>query len=310
WSFRPSLLVFDLSGRGLAEFYSACLAIGSIGRPVWLVVHDAPELVGPPLLLKGLDRRGGRRLGMYLSRTVGARLETWMMGRADTVFALSGLGAAALRERTGGRVRVRQLPIPIEDQSESDKQPIVYCPSSVSAVDVVPVVRALASASSSWTLRLGNMDGPEQAAVEAAADRAGILDRLEFIGRVDEVRLDESYEDAAVVVRNRGPGSSPENWAAVSGPVISAMAAGCAVIATDARGSSACLEAAGGVDLGDRPDDLERDLGRLLGDEGERARLGEAGRRHVRGFHTPERVARHLADAWAHTAERLSPRAT
>lgn len=119
---RTDLVVIDLSGRALAEFFAACVIAAHRQRPrIWLVAHDAPDLVGPPLLVALLDRKGGRRLGMELSGILGGQATRWLLRRSAALLAFSELGASALRERFGDEVSVWSVPLPTELLADKPK---------------------------------------------------------------------------------------------------------------------------------------------------------------------------------------------
>lgn len=301
------LVVIDLSGRALAEFFSACLvaSIPTHRRPIlWLVAHDAPEVVGAPMLFSFLDRKGGRRVGMALSRTVGRALERWLVGRADAVLAFSELGADALRERFGDG-RVWSIPLPTELLANALKEPVVYCPAGVSATDILATMRAFepGCVPPHVRLRIGNLPLPDRRQVEVRCRSMGIIDRVEFTGFLDQAGLDQSFATAAIVVRNRSATGRPSNWAAASGPVVSAMAAGCAVLSTDPRGSAYCLEL-GGSDLSATPDRLQDELVRVTCDPSALRLLAERATDHIRSTHVPEAVAPYLEAIWRDTGAR------
>jgi glycosyltransferase involved in cell wall biosynthesis len=302
------LVVIDLSGRALAELAGAALVAArpAARRPVlWLVAHDAPELVGAPLLVSVLDRRGGRRVGMALSDTVGRALERRVVGRADALLAFSELGAAALRDRYGHDV-VRAVPLPTDLLGDGPKEPVVYCPAGVRAGDLAPVLRAFEAGLPDGTaLRVGHLAPADRRTIEAWRDEHGLADRVTLTGFLDQAALDRTFVTAAVVVRNPGRGDRSANWAAASGPRVSALAAGCAVVSTDPRGSARCVAVAG-RDLAAAPERLADELTRLVADPAAVAELGARATEHVRSTHAPDAVAGHLAAIWRDTRHRTA----
>jgi hypothetical protein len=304
-SVPADLVVIDLSGRALAEFFSACrvAAMRARRRPVvWLVVHDAPELVGAPMLFSFLDRKGGRRFGMALSRSVGRILERWLVRRADAVLALSELGAAALRQRYHSG-RVWSIPHPAELLTNAPKQPVVYCPATLTASDLVPTLQAFESGAlpPETTLRVGNLPAADQRQVERWCRSMRMTNRVEFTRFLDQNGLDESFATAAVVVRHSDAPARPANWAAASGPLVSALAAGCAVLSTSPRGSLRCLEIAG-CELVAAPEHLPDEIVRVMGDLARVRSVAVRATDHIRSTHVPEAVARYLATIWRDTS--------
>jgi glycosyltransferase involved in cell wall biosynthesis len=299
---KAELVVIDLSGRALAEFFSAiALAIVGSRRAMWLVVHDSPDLVGAPFLFRLFDRRGLRRLGIAISRTAGAVCERWLVGRADALIAFSELGAHALRDRFP-RVDCWAVPLPAEPLEPKLEGLIVYCPSSLRVVDVQPVVAAIARSSNPEVrLRVGYMSPTEREELRLMSLKSGVADRVEFVGYLDQHELDESFATAAIVVRQQ-PSSSHSAWAAASGPIVSALAGGCAVVSTDGRGSRACVEAAG-LDLSDSPARMESELYQLLESPLAIRHLQGLGTSHIIETHMPDVVGGYLADVWVETRQ-------
>ena len=299
---RPDLVVVDLSGRALAEFFGACVVAGRRRRPkLWLVVHDPPELVGQTFLVAGLDRKGGRRLGVALSRWLSPPVERWLLGRVDGLLAFSELGASILRERQPGHA-VWAVPLPVELMARRVKERVVYCPANLVVAGVEPTLAALGrpEVAEEVRVRVGSMAPTDRREVERVSSAMGVASRLDFTGHLDQDALDESFATAAVVVRDLRPDGRADNVGAASGPLVQALAAGCAVISTDVRGSRRCVELAG-VDLSQHPERLTDEVVRLLGDPEAIERLGDAAIAHVESCHVPEAVARHLASIWRAT---------
>lgn len=90
------------------------------------------------------------------------------------------------------------------------------------------IVEALADLSGVTLLIAG--DGPERGTLERTAERAGVADRVRFLGAVAHEQLAEIYSAADVLVL----ASSREGWANV---LLEAMACGTPVAATDIWGT-------------------------------------------------------------------------
>ncbi len=90
------------------------------------------------------------------------------------------------------------------------------------------VIRALADLPGATLLIAG--DGPERPALEALAGRLGVLDRVRFLGVLDQSALSDVYNCADVLVL----ASSREGWANV---LLEAMACGTPVVASAVWGT-------------------------------------------------------------------------
>jgi len=292
----PQLVVAQLSGRALAEFYACVATVSRSRRPaLWIVAHDPPSLVGPSLLVSPLDHKGGRRLGLGLSDLVGRPLERRLLARTEATLVLSRPGARSLQDRFP-TAAILAVPLPVELPPVATKEPLVYVPARVTPRDVLPVLEAVAAAAPPYRLRIGSVPPTSRTEIEQMARRTGMAERLEFTGFLDDAGLDASYAAPAVVVRNRPPGGG--NALAASGPIVSAMAAGCAVVSTDPRGSADCLSDGAGLDLSPEPTQLGPALHRLLDDPAQIARMGAAARAHIEANHAPAAVARRLRAVW------------
>jgi glycosyltransferase involved in cell wall biosynthesis len=137
-------------------------------------------------------------------------------------------------------------------------------------------------------------DGPDRAGLEQLAAELGIAGRVRFLGYRDDVPallarascllVTSDYEGASLVV--------PE-----------AMAAGVPVVATRAGGVEEVLDGAGVVVERGDVDGVADALARVLGDGGEAARLGEAGRARAREEFTRERMVAATAALWEELAD-------
>lgn len=243
---QPDLAVVELSGRGIAEFAAALWLTGRKSIQTWLVVHDTPALVGPSLLISPLDRRGGRRFGIFLSNTIGAKLENSLVSRADRVLALSELGAKMFAAQHGG-VRVDPIPHPVLPRDPVSKNLAIYFPATADVDVIEQVMIHLRGSDEQVTVRIGNVSCEHETRLRRFVADAELACKLEFTGRLDDERLDACYDDVLVTVRARTSRGDQSNSAAASGPIVSAMAAGSAVLAVDPRGSGACLHSALGL---------------------------------------------------------------
>jgi UDP-glucose:(heptosyl)LPS alpha-1,3-glucosyltransferase len=103
------------------------------------------------------------------------------------------------------------------------------------------------------------------------AERAGVTDRVHFVGRTAEPERFYRESDVVVLPTRSDP------WGI---PVVEAMAAGVPVVTTEAAGASELLRRAGaGIVLADgSPDALRAAVAGLLGDPGLRRRMALRGR--------------------------------
>ncbi len=143
-------------------------------------------------------------------------------------------------------------------------------------------------------------------AVPALLDQLGLVDAVEFVTGVSDERIVELYAQAQVAV-------VPSLYEGFSLPAAEAMACGVPVVATTGGALPEVVgpdgECARTVDPGD-PSQLAAMLIEVLGDEQQRARLGEQGRQRVLQRFTWRSHAEGLIDLWrAELAERRDTRA-
>lgn len=290
------LLVVELAGRGVAEFWVAWWQAVGRRRRVVVNIHDAPTLSGGgPFLFTMLDRRYLQRIASMLSRTIGFRAERALLRAAALTTALSPHGAVDIAERYSVSVPL-VLPHVLGAPTERvQREPLIFIPGAIaSPADVSPVLRALADVPEPWRVVIGYCS--EETARECLREAVarGVADRVEVTGLVDEGALDRQFARASIVVRWRASGWTTK---AVSGPVIRALGRGCAVISNDRRGTQDCLRAAGAGLVGDDPDEVTARVIHLVAANAERDRLGVNGLQHIQHEHTPAALARLLAGA-------------
>jgi glycosyltransferase involved in cell wall biosynthesis len=301
---RPAdeVVLVEQAGRGLAEFWAAWW-LARRGRRVWLMVHDVPELSGGAFFTRLLDRRGGRRVAAALSASLGRAAERDLLRRAEKVLCLSPDGARALERVHRLDRTVQDVPhvaapadvrIPVVDRRE------VLVPGYVAeAGDVLPLVRAAAGWPAGWTLAVGACSAQTEQQIRDAAD-----DRVRLLGFTDEAGVRAAFARAAVVARWRqdgwGAGGSPTARYAVSGPLIAAMAHGCAIVTDDTRGAVHLFGEAGVRTVGEGAvgaAELVAAVGALIADPADLARRGAAGRALALRRLSPEAIAALLDDA-------------
>ncbi|SDL26688.1 Glycosyltransferase involved in cell wall bisynthesis [Nonomuraea maritima] len=134
-----------------------------------------------------------------------------------------------------------------------------------------------------WQLHLVG-DGGERERLRAHAEREGVADRVVFRGAVPAARMPEEYLGAAVV----GLTSEHEGLPVV---LLEAGAHGVPSVAFDVSGG---VRSAGPVLVPPRDvDAFAAELGRLVGDRQERARLGAEARARAEAFRLD-----HVLDRW------------
>jgi phosphatidylinositol alpha-mannosyltransferase len=144
--------------------------------------------------------------------------------------------------------------------------------------------------------RLVHAEHPQAELMVMGADRSDDIPGVRFLGRVTEGEKHRMLASSAIYV---APNSGGESFGIV---LAEAMAAGCAVVASDLNafravaGDNAVLFPVGDASA------LAREMGRLLSDEQERTRLGEAGKEAVKAYDWSRVLDLHLkayADAVA-----------
>lgn len=300
---RPgTVLVVEVAGRGVAEFWAAWWSARR-GARVWLMVHDVPELSGGAFFTRLLDRRGGRRLAAALSATWGRRAEHDLLHRAERVLTLSPSGAAALAAAHHLTRPVEHVPhvaadpgpgIPVTDRHEVLVPGYVHAPE-----DVAPLLRALPSLPRRWHLTVGACPPAVTSALTLLAAALGVTDRVHLLGFTDEPTVRAAFARAAVVVRWRRAGwSAGSARYAVSGPLVAALAHGCAVLTDDDRGTAYLYPRAGAQTVGPGEQgehELLAALDHLLHAPDDLARRSQAARGQILAEHTPAAVAAVLA---------------
>ena len=294
-------LQVELSGRAIAEFYGALcwLVVRRRRAPLWITIHDAPELVGGLFFVTAFDRRGFRRVASALSQTVGIRLERYLLRRASQVICLSELGSTAVATRL--RVpRPKVIPHAVDlgpkRVAARRDRVLVFCPGYVAPADVEPVLDALSDGTDADVV-VGACSSEAERKIAACARELGVDGRLSFTGVVEDfAALRSFFANADVVVRLRMAPGRPANWAAVSGPIILAMAHGCAIITNDTRGIERELRATTAALLVESRDDAVATIRRVLADPELCFAVGSRAYQVAANQHVPERVVRALRE--------------
>jgi len=101
--------------------------------------------------------------------------------------------------------------------------------------------------------------GPEHETLQAQVAALGLGDRVHFLGRVDESRLDQLYRGASALV-------FPSEYEGFGNPALEAMARGCPVVATTAGSLPEVIGEAGLLVEPRRPRALGAAVARILDD--------------------------------------------
>lgn len=126
--------------------------------------------------------------------------------------------------------------------------------------------------------------GPDRPALQVEAARAGVADRVDFLGRVEDDKLPTLYRSADIFVFP----SVKEGFGLV---LVEAMACGLPVVASAAPPIPEVVGAAGEFFKPEDPSDLALVLGRVISDPALRRRLSAEGRQRVRDRFLWSRVA-------------------
>lgn len=244
--------------------------------------------------------RGAARLRLAIE----ARLERRNVRRADVVLATSRYSKDRIVEDYGvaaGRIRIVPEPIDLArwdtalaatsvgPPRDPDRGAILCVAHLYPRKDVATLLDAMTRLPGA-ILRVAG-DGPEGPRLRARAAELGLHGRVELLGHVPFERLAAEFRRADVFClpsRQEGFGIVFLEAMAAGLPIVAARAA--AVPETVADGECGIL-----VPPGDAPA-LAAALGTLLADAGLRTRMGEAGRKRVRGYDAPI-VARRFLEA-------------
>ena len=139
----------------------------------------------------------------------------------------------------------------------------------------------------------GNDEENYRPQLEALARQCGVVDRVRFLGPVHGGKKWELLSSAHVLALP----SYSENLGNV---VLEAMAVGCAVIVTPEVGMASVVHEAGcGVVAPGDPENLGREIKRLLEDPDRRGEMGKVGRRVVESRYTWPIIGRQMIDLYS-----------
>jgi glycosyltransferase involved in cell wall biosynthesis len=150
------------------------------------------------------------------------------------------------------------------------------------------LLEALAGLDGLWQLDIVG-EGPEQAALQAQADRLRIADRVTFGGSLPSTRMPGYYQGLDVLVV---PSLTRPNWKEQFGRVIiEAMACGVPVVGSDSGAIPDVIGRAGVLVSEGNAAALRDALRRLMQDADRRRDLGTRGRQRVLDHYTQAHIA-------------------
>ena len=229
----------------------------------------------------------------YMRRNLRRKREG--LAGADAVVAVSSTIAADLRARapelSGVRMEIIPNPVDIADlraRAARSARPLaapyaLYLGKLAPNKGTIHLVPAIERAGLDWPLVVAG-DGPDRAAIETAARRAGR--DVRFTGWVDQVEATAWLAHASMLVF---PSRGPESLSRV---LIEASALGIPIAAMNTGGTPDIIDDESTGLLSATPEELAGDVRRLAADEGLRARLGAAARERALRFDSPAVVER------------------
>ncbi len=140
---------------------------------------------------------------------------------------------------------------------------------------------------------VSGLNTADREAMEAMAGEAGVAERIEFLGRVDDARLVELFRDADMYV-------TPTRYEGFGLTLLEAMAAGCPVVSTAIPVVDEIIEHGqnGWLTPYNDPDGLAQGILRLLDDPALRRRLATAGARTVKEQFDGSKIVRQFEQVY------------
>jgi glycosyltransferase involved in cell wall biosynthesis len=277
----------DLLHAHSGTLQSAAVAATVLGLP--LVYSEHGYYPDEPAWGRLVDRLSARRAAalVAVSAPLQAELARRLRPAAPPELIVNGVEIPPAMDADGRRAARARLGVP------ADASLIGTVGRLVAVKDHASLLRAFAAVRATHaTARLVLVgDGPERAALERLASELGVGDAVTLAG---------ALPDAAALVGAIDVYVSSSVTEGMPIAVLEAMAAGCAVVATDVGACAALLgEGACGVVVPpSRPDALAAAVGALLADAPRRAALGAAARARVADAYGLDACARRHADLY------------
>jgi D-inositol-3-phosphate glycosyltransferase len=263
-----------------------------------LALASAGRLGGARVLVHAHSGRMHRSMGSAAYRAALRLLDLV----ADRIVVVSEDGRDAVRE-AGGEAILLENAIDTEAYAERDTPP------DATLVFVGTVCERKGLDDLRETLLRLRDDGPAPDAVTIVGDGRqegpGVFERVRDAyaasGLLDTVRFTGAVPPDAVrdELSRGGIFCLPSHWEGLPISMLEAMAAGCAVVATDVGEIRAVLGDDGIVVAPHRPDELAAALRELLADPERRARLGAAAAARVRARYGVDRLREELLAIYA-----------
>lgn len=247
---KGNIVLFDLGGRGLAEFWSSVIVKFMLRRKVWIVIHDPPTLCGSSFLFLSLDRKGFRRFAAMLSNSIGFLVECLLLAKVDQVICLSEAGSKSLAKKYKISRPIKTIPhLATPRRLKKSKGNLILVPGHVGEDDeIVSILEAMKLIPDDWHLKIGACSNSTLKSIYREVEVRDLTHRVNFLGVLDEQDYMMTFDEAAIVIRSKERWSTRKsNSCSVSGPLIYAMAAGCVIITNDSRGINDCLSDAGAI---------------------------------------------------------------
>ena len=301
-SLRSRVVRVGLPIRRFRQLYgvAAVPEVARTGHVDLVHVHLGEDLAIAPLARWAASRAGvplvvtmhcslvhtliGHDARTTILRAIGGPIESWLLRSADAVLVLSERIADRLVASGLARSRVRVTPLGIELDGVTGPRPasmergrrIVYAGRLVREKGVQELLAAFGTLATPHAGLVIVGDGPERAALQAAARGVASGHRIRFVGAVPHDRVASFLRHADVVVL--------PSWYEERGRVLlEAMAIGTPVVATR-TGGVPVRDGLNGLLVPPRdPRRLAQAIDRVLADEALAASMAEGGRATAAG---------------------------
>ena len=232
--------------KGRADVLVTPSSVASYWSPVPQVV-----VVSAHLVLPSCQRLAGRTYLNPLHRIYYGPMLRWSLRRADTVLAISDFLARGLVEELEvDASKVRAMPLgvrpPNRDVAVREHEPLILFVGTLFRYkDAMVALRAFLDAepllpqSTRLAIVGRDPDGKQAPALHEAARRAGMESRVDILGSIDDVALENLYQRAAVLIM-------PSRCEGFGLPVAEAMIHGVPVVVSD---STSLPEVAAGAGI-------------------------------------------------------------
>jgi glycosyltransferase involved in cell wall biosynthesis len=261
------------------------------------------------------EHHGTERVSIHLypkmtyDRVIASELDV-LLHLIETIDASAGIDRLATNSRTTGeylrtiygrapdRVVYPGVNLPAKVTPPSSSDPLLFVGNLWEHKRVGLVIQALARLRKVRLSIVG--EGPEKQNLRRLARDLGLDGRVKFLGRVDQLELNEAYENSSACVYT--PQREPFGMVPLE-----AAAAGRPVIATEGGGYSEVLNESCARFVPAHPDRIAESIASVLGDPALARRMGAAGR-EIAANHSWERTASELLDLFRETVSHHSPR--